>query len=65
MSTQEQPPQFTKMQPLTPEQIKLLQRIYPDVAPTLGMTQDQVWFAAGQADVVRKLTEHTQKYGVK
>jgi hypothetical protein len=40
---------------ITPPLLEFLQRLFPDRCPTIDMTDRVVWFAAGQASVVKKL----------
>ena len=37
-----------------------LRRMFPDKCPALGVAQEEVWYRAGQASVVRKV-EQMQK----
>lgn len=38
------------------ELLDYLARVFPDRSPKLGTTQEEVWFAAGAAQVSRHLT---------
>ena len=47
-----------------PELVAWLETIYPDRCPALTTPDRDIWFAAGQAQVVRKLhqmVEHQQQ----
>jgi hypothetical protein len=54
-------PILSNMLPLTDEQLKILQRVYPDKAPKPGTSMDLVWYEAGQAEVIRNLIQHANK----
>ena len=42
------------------ELLNELRKLFPDKCPALGLRQEEVWFCAGQASVVKKL-EQMQK----
>lgn len=39
------------------ELIKALDNLFPDKAPDLSMTENEIWFKAGGVSVVRRLKE--------
>lgn len=44
-----------KLPHVTPELIEFLAQMFPDQCPRLGTPMEQVWFRAGEANVVRAL----------
>ena len=42
---------------ITDELIKALDVLFPDKAPDLSMTENEIWFKAGSVSVVRRLKE--------
>ncbi len=48
--------------PISAALVEYVERVFPNRCPDLNMDDRQVWFAAGQADVARKLRyEHNNQ----
>lgn len=51
------PDEVRSLPPIDQRLISHLEALYPDRAPNPGMVMEEVWFKAGQAAVVRHLSD--------